>query len=230
MARLCAFLMDSSLRCVPVNLGTLAGGGRSELYSINANSVAAGFSLNSSNQSRAVTWDSSNGMVDLGIATGYAHSWAYAINDAGTVVGFLGNNDNEEVYRRAMLWDSTSGMQDIGTLGTWAEARGINELGDVVGFSDTGSGQLHGFLYRDGALTDLNTLIDPASDWTITHAYDINDAGQIVGVGYNSVTNETHAILLSTNPVPEPATIAVWSILGLCGVGYGLRRRKRKTS
>ena len=32
------------------------------------------------------------------------------------------------------------------------------------------------------------------------------------------------------SPIPEPATIAVWSILGLCGVGYGLRRKMRKTS
>ncbi len=32
------------------------------------------------------------------------------------------------------------------------------------------------------------------------------------------------------SPVPEPATIAVWSVLGLCGVGYGLRRKMRKTS
>lgn len=35
---------------------------------------------------------------------------------------------------------------------------------------------------------------------------------------------------LNANPVPEPATIAVWSIVGLCGVGYGLRRKMRKTS
>ncbi len=31
-------------------------------------------------------------------------------------------------------------------------------------------------------------------------------------------------------PVPEPATIAVWSLIGLCGVGYGVRRRMKKTA
>jgi hypothetical protein len=30
--------------------------------------------------------------------------------------------------------------------------------------------------------------------------------------------------------VPEPTTIAMWSLLGLCGVGYGLRRKNKKTS
>ena len=36
-------------------------------------------------------------------------------------------------------------------------------------------------------------------------------------------------IQLHSNPVPEPATIAVWSILGLCGVGYGLRRKMMRS-
>ena len=33
-----------------------------------------------------------------------------------------------------------------------------------------------------------------------------------------------------TAPVPEPATIAVWSLIGLCGVGYGVRRRMKKAA
>ena len=31
-----------------------------------------------------------------------------------------------------------------------------------------------------------------------------------------------------TNAVPEPATIAVWSLIGICGVGYGVRRKVKK--
>ena len=53
------------------------------------------------------------------------------------------------------------------------------------------------------------------------------------GNGGGSVPNEGWHIefeISAANPVPEPATVAVWSVLGLCGVGYGLRRKKRKTS
>ncbi len=33
---------------------------------------------------------------------------------------------------------------------------------------------------------------------------------------------------LPTNEVPEPASIAIWSILGICLAGYGYRRRRNK--
>ena len=36
--------------------------------------------------------------------------------------------------------------------------------------------------------------------------------------------------LSENNPVPEPATIAVWSLIGLCGVGYGVRRRMKQAA
>ncbi len=39
------------------------------------------------------------------------------------------------------------------------------------------------FLWYDGAMYDLNILIPGKGDWDLTGATDINDAGQIVGVG-----------------------------------------------
>ncbi len=47
---------------------------------------------------------------------------------------------------------------------------------------------------------------------------------------YNPPDAKVFEIQLYSNAVPEPATIAVWSILGLCGVGYGLRRKMRRAS
>ena len=55
-------------------------------------------------------------------------------------------------------------------------------------------------------------------------AIGINDQGQIIGTGYNA-TGQENGFLLS--PVPEPATIIVWSLLGLAAAGYGVWRRKR---
>ena len=57
---------------------------------------------------------------------------------------------------------------------SWAVA--INDRGQVVGSSDTAAGDLHAFLYSDGAMTDLGTL-GGTNSW----ASGINDRGQVVG-------------------------------------------------
>ena len=60
-------------------------------------------------------------------------------------------------------------------------------------------GKYHGdaFLYSDGQMQDLNSLIAPNSGWTLREATGINDANQIVGFGASF-----RAFLLT--PVREP--------------------------
>lgn len=50
------------------------------------------------------------------------------------------------------------------------------------------------------------------------------DPGSLVGESYFSISDG------GGSAVPEPATLALWSVLGLCGVGYGLRRRGKKAA
>ncbi len=57
-------------------------------------------------------------------------------------------------------------------------------------------------------MQNLNDLIDPSSGWTLM-ATGINDAGQIVGAGFNP-QGEYHAFLL-TPIVPEPSTLSLLS-------------------
>jgi len=69
-------------------------------------------------------------------------------------------------------------MIDLDTLGgNDSSARGINDIGQVVGSSKTSSGEKHAFLYENGTMTDLGTLGGNTSI-----AYGINDIGQVVGV------------------------------------------------
>ncbi|MGZ5781209.1 MAG: hypothetical protein ACXWIN_09680, partial [Burkholderiaceae bacterium] len=69
-------------------------------------------------------------------------------------------------------------ITDLGTLGgTFSEAHGINNLGQIVGFSGTkGDSTQHAFRYKSGVVTDLSN-----SSVAVNSAIGINQAGQIVG-------------------------------------------------
>lgn len=71
-------------------------------------------------------------------------------------------------------------MQDLGTLpgDTLSEATGINDQGQVVGVSFPSS---HAFLWEDGMMTDLNSLVLPGSSLSLISTGDINDRGEITG-------------------------------------------------
>lgn len=69
-------------------------------------------------------------------------------------------------------------------------------------------------------MTDLNTLLDGSgAGWTLNWANDINDLGQIVGIG--TIGGQTHAFLLT----PEPSACAML-IGGLGLLGLIVRRRR----
>ena len=79
---------------------------------------------------------------------------------------------------------------DLGTLGgTFSFAGAINERGQVVGYSETASGEIHAFLWHQGVMTDLGTL-----GGTISQAFTINERGQVVG-NSDTALGEGHAAL-----------------------------------
>jgi probable HAF family extracellular repeat protein len=95
-----------------------------------------------------------------------------------------------------------------------------------VGDSNTPNGADHAVIYRNGTMTDLNTLIDPHSGWTLGTAFAINNKGEIVGVGTNASGQSDAFLLSSPNPVPEPPSVTLLGLGALCALGYARRRRK----
>ena len=98
-------------------------------------------------------------------------------------------------------------MRDLGLIAgdTAATAFSINSRGQIVGVSkqctlidpnDGCEGQVsHGFLWENGSLFDLQSLIDAASKITVTNVTSINERGEIAGTGVPP-NGDTHAFLL----------------------------------
>jgi probable HAF family extracellular repeat protein len=66
---------------------------------------------------------------------------------------------------------------------TGSQAFGINNRNQIVGSYTTQSASSV-FLYSNGVFIDLNQLLPAGSGWDLASAVGINDAGQIVGIGY----------------------------------------------
>jgi len=78
---------------------------------------------------------------------------------------------------------------DIGTLlgGTFSQAFGINNNGDVVGVASlNGDTVVHAFLWRKGVMTDLGTLA-PTDTLPFSSAVSINDNDEVVGYSETSI-------------------------------------------
>ncbi len=136
---------------------------------------------------RALLWDRGQ-PVDLGNLGRLSWNTPMAINQEGDVVGFapIDDTDPDNPQLHAFLWTKGHPMQDLGTLkdDLFSEALGINVRRQVVGLScqnADGSGVCRAFLWENGRMTDLNTLLQAGYADLLTQAQDINDFGVITG-------------------------------------------------
>lgn len=142
----------------------------------------------------AVIWN--NGTpTDLGNFGGTIFNTADAINDNGDVVGFSELPGNTTFH--AFLWTPSAGIADLGTLpgDVLSEALGINNSGQVVGGSCDANFNCRAFIWQNGAMTDLNTLIPKLSPLYLNFAGDIDEQGNIGGLAFNQRTGIAPAFM-----------------------------------
>jgi len=123
-------------------------------------------------------------------------STANDINNFGWIVG----SDNQRAF---VSHDGQ--LYSIGTLpgDSASYADGIDDSEDVVGASGH-DGVYHAFIYTNGKMVDLNSLLPANSGWILTEATAINNQGQIVGTGIRAGVG--HAFLLN---LKEPSDIVI---------------------
>ncbi len=150
----------------------------------------------------AVLWGKNRKPIEIPNLGGVTWHTPMDINGQGDVVGFSnppGPGDPEgEFISHAFLWiNGATTAKDLGVLDgdLFSEAFAINSWGQVVGVSFGGPNGAHGFLYENGVLTDLNTLLGTGNLDVFISAQDINDAGQITGRVFDAATGTTLAFV-----------------------------------
>lgn len=177
----------------------------SAAYAVNGSGVmvgAAGPSLSALAAARPVRWDSNGQGVFLPGGLGRA----LAINNRGTIVGRVGTPGPGE---RAARWTDGQ-LALLGSLGGRSGATSVNAFDRIVGWSYDGEGNPLAFLYKEGSLVDLNTLVEqgtaqPAVDWILQSAMSIADNGQICGYGY--MGGKVHAFLAKPKPKSQTSRL-----------------------
>lgn len=204
-------------------------GGYSRAQGINESGEIVGrASITTFTQSEkhAAYWDGSNNFTHR-IGPG-EYSNGKDINDLGTAVG-IARNPGVDQPDRAAIWDAQGNLSILGTLGgSRSLFNAINNNGVAVGMSFNASEEKRAMISFDGAtLVDLNSIIDLTGTGFVTldEAWDINQNGDIVGVG--TLSNGDQGAFLLSAVVPIPA--AVW--LFASGLGLlGWLRRARPTA
>ncbi len=123
--------------------------------------------------------------TDIGNLGGVAWNTPTSINERGDVVGFsnVSAAAGGGFATHAFLWTRADGIRDLGSLpgDTTSQALGINDRREIVGTSCDADFTCRAITWRDGVITDLNTLVGADYHDTLLSGNDINEGGRITG-------------------------------------------------
>jgi len=199
---------------------------------INESSQAVGF-VGINHDSYAFVWQDGV-MTFLKRPEGAEHTEAYCINDAGYVGGVGTRTQTDPGF--AILWNLNSPDTYIdlqaGSGFSSSSVNGINNVGTVVGDTFVNSNSPYPIAFISdlvGPIRRLDQFLPPKNYWILEWAYDVNDAGQITGVGINKREQTERGYLLTpvhptlTLAQPSPGKAGQRNTLTLTGATPGAR-------
>ncbi len=205
-----AFVYENGVM-TSLHLNELASFDTSSAFSINDHGLVVGVVQNTNGATSGFVLDLATGHANsLNVLddSGVRATSATAINNAGTAIGWYHTSGESLNNRGAVLWvGANTGSATVVDLHTVLQndsafsqlssssANAINEAGQVVGkawrgtnYSDPYTGletyANKAFLYDDGEVYSLTSLLHPRSSLVITEANSINNEGQIGATAY----------------------------------------------
>lgn len=152
------------------DLGTL-GGDFSEAIAVDEDGIVLGRSATPDGLLHPVLWIDGE-IVDL-LPDHPFPATPTDFNGRRQVVGMFG----PRLYETGFVWDDGVVTNLVTLGGNRSSASGINELGQVVGYSEDGSGHRIPFVWSDGVMQALPLLRGTSN----AEALDINESGRIIG-------------------------------------------------
>jgi probable HAF family extracellular repeat protein len=103
-------------------------------------------------------------------------------------------------------------ITDLGTLGgSFSYALSMNDMGQIVGTSQTSSGNSQAFLWQGGVMTNIGT----ASGYNNSTARDINNLGQVLGDGGTIEDFSLSSFLWSNDTITTSVVPDFCSVIGI---------------
>lgn len=195
-------------------VGTMAVGGASQSFVRDSNGVihaftSTGTAFKISNTGQMAGW--SNNPAGGTLATSYSpdysasllpgeNSRAWGLNDSGMVVG---STSSAQTASLAAVWDSSGNL--LRSADRTSEAFAINNSGQIAGWALFNGYSRAVIWSEDGGFQDLGSLHGPSGQ---SNAFDINDAGQVVGASRGSGGASLGFIYDATDGLRDVGTLA----------------------
>lgn len=215
---------DNSIHQLPT-----LGGSFGRAAGINDQGYAVGMSFTANDDAQHATlWTPNGSAIDLD-TSGSASSWAEKINNQGQIVGFTTNASG---LSDMTLWnvdgsapiDLTASLgSDVDTAFEPGRSTLLNNTGQVVFDAFNPDGSSTSYLWQNGNLTDISTLLP--FGLILNTVSGINDNGVIYGRALSN--GASGGFVLTPNAVPVPA--AVW-LFGSALAGFGVIGRRKRSA
>lgn len=175
---------------------------------INDDGVIVGWGSGDDNLHWPFRWSEQDGVQDLGNLDGTRKfAYAYAINNAGVIVGWDGHGNGT-----AFRWTAANGMENLGSLGIdglgapgSSQAWAIDDAGVIVGRTSITGGGSHAFRWIAGSGQPPTTTSTTMPDvTTTTTSTSITTSTTIPDVTSTTVPDTTTSTVASTVPDRSP--------------------------